>query len=88
MRRLNSAAIIKGCFVWWVGGCHHYKFVADFLVVQEGQLMVHGSIKCPRIARRDKDRRRRRTAQENQLSLARLLQGKLALVEIGCARLF
>ena len=27
MRRLNSAAVIKGCSVWWVGGCHHYKFV-------------------------------------------------------------
>ena len=29
MRRLNSAAIIKGCSVWWVGGCHHYKFVTS-----------------------------------------------------------
>ena len=28
MRRLNSAAVIKGCSVWWVGGCHHYKFVS------------------------------------------------------------
>ena len=27
MRRLNSAAVIKGCSVWWVGRCHHYKFV-------------------------------------------------------------
>ena len=27
MRRLNSAAVIKGRSVWWVGGCHHYKFV-------------------------------------------------------------
>ena len=43
MRRLNSAAaIIKGCSVWWVGGCHHYKFVDN---TQSWVRISHGSNK-------------------------------------------